>query len=129
MHAGSLRIGAASGCNGSVDVQRSHASRLVTPLGAGTKAHLKTSDRIVASWFAVTGLIHLVIEGERALLLGGQLGGPAEAACPCMLRLPGAAEAGWRAATPCRIRRWQPPPQKAHGARAQLLACWPALLL
>ncbi len=31
---------------------------------AGSKKHLTTGDRIVACWFTITGMIHLVIEGE-----------------------------------------------------------------
>lgn len=36
---------------------------ILTWLVAGTRRHLSPGDKVVASWFMVTGLIHFVIEG------------------------------------------------------------------
>ncbi|GAB4815589.1 hypothetical protein N2152v2_002635 [Parachlorella kessleri] len=38
---------------------------ILTWLVAGTRRHLSPGDKVVASWFMVTGLIHFVIEGKE----------------------------------------------------------------
>lgn len=76
--------GVEAGRGPELTAQRSLRSRPArpSPRGAGTKKHLSRGDRVVACWFMVTGLIHLVIEGEA---LG---------ASPC-LAVPQAGQSRW----------------------------------
>ncbi len=41
------------------------ASRACGP--AGTQRHLHTVDRVIFCWFAMTGVIHFVVEGESVV--------------------------------------------------------------
>lgn len=63
-HAGQLRRAAA--LPPPAPKQRLSLRRHWLCANAGTRKHLSTADRVVAAWFTVTGLIHLVIEGETS---------------------------------------------------------------